>query len=231
MSAGKKSDLYLHSLMCIIGGFMGAYALLIRFGNFGSSQTSNMIYIITGILGGNNREVITRIFAMLFYILGIALFSFLNKKSTINMQRYSILVDMAAFVILCLIPMKADPVIGLYPILFMASTQWQVFGGTDGYVSSTIFSTNNISQVVKAVVEYSISRNRSHLMRAKYYTNSLLWYHIGVAAAFFACRKFEVYASLWCFIPAFFALLATFSEPQFVSAFLCRVILNQNDEA
>ena len=47
----KKTDLNLHRIMCFVGGFMGAYAILIRSDNLGSAQTSNMIYIVLQLLG------------------------------------------------------------------------------------------------------------------------------------------------------------------------------------
>lgn len=47
--------------MCMIGGFLGAYALLCRLMNFGSSQTANMIDIICTLFEGDITDFLLRL--------------------------------------------------------------------------------------------------------------------------------------------------------------------------
>jgi hypothetical protein len=51
-----------------------------------------------------------------------------------------------------------------------------------------------------------IDKDSAHLDKAKFFANSLLWFHIGVAVSFFACRAFDVMASL-CVLPVALAAL------------------------
>jgi uncharacterized membrane protein YoaK (UPF0700 family) len=213
LSMKKNRDLILHSMMCSIGGFMGGYAVLCR-GNLGSAQTINMIDIVLNILGKNKEELLLRVIGLFLYIMGIELVVIFSKKAKINMQRYSIAVDMAGFLILVMIPEQVNKVAGILPIFFILSTQWSVFHGERGYNSATVFSTNNLRQTLLALNEYAFTRDRKQLNKALYYINTLFWFHINVAISYFAVQYFGVYASLFGFIYAVPALAITFIKDE-----------------
>jgi uncharacterized membrane protein YoaK (UPF0700 family) len=113
-------------------------------------------------------------------------------------------------VLLSVIPADVDIVIGIMPIFFMMSTQWTVFHGNAKYTSSTIFSTNNLKQMTLALGGYFLDKDASQLDKAKYFGNSILWYHVGVVISFFACHVFDIQASL-CALPiALVAIVLTY---------------------
>ena len=45
-SIWMRLDLWMHCLMAIVGGFMGAYAIFNRFDIFGSAVTGNLIHMV-----------------------------------------------------------------------------------------------------------------------------------------------------------------------------------------
>lgn len=193
----SKKELFLHSNMCIIGGYLGAYALLCRCANFGSAQTNNMIQIFLCILGRDYIDFFLRILGFLLYASAIVICVVLSKKTSCNMQKYAITVDFLGMILLCFVPASINPIIGILPIFFIMATQWSVFHGVGEYNSSTIFSTNNLRQMIIGTCNYFLTKDQTALNRAKFYGNSLLWYHIGVILSFFACREFGTYASLF----------------------------------
>jgi uncharacterized membrane protein YoaK (UPF0700 family) len=207
----KNSDIILHSLMCCIGGFMGGYALLCR-RNLGSAQTINLIDIVFGLLGRNREELLLRVIGLLLYAAGIEFVVLLSKKTHINIQRYSIAVDIAGFLVLAALPGYISNVAGLLPIFFMLSTQWSVFSGTRGYNSSSVFSTNNLRQIVLALSEYFLSRDRKQFKKALFFINSLFWFHANVALSYFLVKYFGVYSSLFGFVYAIPAFLITYIQ-------------------
>lgn len=209
----KNRDLILHSLMCSIGGFLGGYAVLCR-GNLASAQTLNMIDIVFGIVGKNKDELMLRLLGLFLYIMGIELVVLFSKKTKINLQRYSIFVDMAGFLILAMIPEQTNRMIGVLPLFFILSTQWSVFHGVREYNSATIFSTNNLRQMVLALNEYAFDRDRKQLNSALYYINTLFWFHINIIFIYFAVKYFGIYASLFGFIYAVPALAITFVKDE-----------------
>lgn len=194
----ERKDFLLHSLMCLIGGFLGAYAILNRAGNLGSAQTANLIYLLLTVLGHNYIDFLLRLCGAFLYFAAIAIYVYLAKKTDVNLQKYSILVDIVGMIILCFIPKAADPVLGILPLFFMMATQWSVFHGYNGHNSSTTFSTNNFRQTILAMGEYMCEKDQKQLDKAKFFANSLLWYHIGVVFSFFAVRSLSVYATLLC---------------------------------
>ena len=62
-----------HHAMAAVGGFFGVYALLTRGGTFGSSETSNLIYLVVSGLDGTWGPVLVRLGATACYIAGIVL--------------------------------------------------------------------------------------------------------------------------------------------------------------
>lgn len=219
MDSQDKSNFYLHSLMCLIGGFLGAYAILSRSGNLGSAQTSNLIYVVLCILGRDLKEFLLHLFGVVLYFSGIELYVYVQHRTKLNVQRYGIAIDILGCILLSFIPSTVNPFLGLLPIFFMMSTQWSVFHGANGYNSSTIFSTNNFRQAALGFGEYLCSKDKKHMDKAKFFGNSLLWYHLGVAISFFACRFLGVQASLFVLIPCSIALLISYKDsiPVFVN--------------
>ncbi|WP_294375057.1 YoaK family protein [uncultured Clostridium sp.] len=217
MDNQNKNDFYIHSIMCLIGGFMGGYAILNRCGNLGSAQTANLIYVVTCFLGHNLKEFFIRILGVVLYFIAIELYVFIVHKTKINVQRYGILILIAGSIFLNFIPATSDPVAGLLPLFFIMATQWSIFHGANGYNSSTIFSTNNFRQASLAIGEYICTKDKGQISKAKFFGNSLLWYHVGVAFSFFACRFFNEHASLFCLIPEGISLLLTYKNSEVVS--------------
>lgn len=219
MKLAGKAEVVLHYAVCLIGGFIGAYAIINRGGNLASAQTLNMIDIVLTLCGRNFIECFIRIVALLIYILGVFLCSILSHKTKLNMQRYALIVDMIGFVLLCFIPEDVNDFLALYPIFFMISTQWSVFHGTNGYNCSTIFSTNNLRQMTLAIGDYICTKDKEALKKAGFYAGSILWFHIGVAVAYFTSLVFGIYSVLFCFVPAIFSMLITFRNSKaFTSA-------------
>jgi uncharacterized membrane protein YoaK (UPF0700 family) len=186
--------------MCVVGGYMGAYAVLSRSGAFGSAQTLNLIEIVCTLLGRDYLHFLLRLLCCFLYVAAILIGLFLTKRHPIHPQRYAILVDAVGMVLLAFIPADTDIMLGIMPIFFMMATQWTIFHGNSKYNSATIFSTNNLKQLTLALGEYALERDATQLDKARYFANSLLWYHVGVAVSFFACRAFAIRASL-CALP------------------------------
>lgn len=203
----KGTAILLHSIMCTIGGFMGGYAIFCRMSNFGNAQTANLIEIITDIVGRDFYDVMFRLLGLCIYIAAIIICVILRLKTKVNLNTYSIIIDFAGLILLSLIPRNINPVLGLLPIFFMMSTQWSVFHGIGEFNSSTIFSTNNLKQCTSAFAEYIITKDKKMLKKGKFFGNSLLWFHIGVAIGSVLSYNFNTYASLFCIPITIFAFI------------------------
>lgn len=186
-----------HHSMAMVGGFMGGYAVLTRADFLGNAQTANLVYLVFAIVGRNAYEVALRVGAFVLYFLGAMCFVFVKNKTSFSVRYTALLIDALAILILGCMPADINVILGLYPIFFAMSFQWNSFPGAYGYVSSSIFSTNNTRQVALSVAEYLTGGSRAHLHKAGFFLGSLVCFHIGVLAAFLTTEAFSV-RSIFC---------------------------------
>ena len=196
MGAEQRRERYLHNLMAVIGGFFGGYAILNRCDILGSAQTANLLSMTLKLLGGDLREVLIRLGAAALYACAIALSILVPEYLGWDLQCFSIACTAAVSMLLGVLPAEMDPVLGLYPIFFVMALQWCAFKGCGKYVSSTIFSTNNLRQCTTGFAEYLYSRESEALRRGIFYGKVLLSFHFGVAVCFLFCSRFHL-AGAW----------------------------------
>ena len=101
-----------HHAMAAVGGFFGVYALLTRGGTFGSSETSNLIYLVVSGLDGTWGPALVRLGGTACYIAGIVLAVLLRRSGKAGLLRWGGLgVDLAACLGLARIPADRKSVV------------------------------------------------------------------------------------------------------------------------
>lgn len=195
MSNKKSIDFYRHLSFAAVGGFFGAYAILCRCGLLASAQTMNLLEMVMSALRGDAIAVLLHFGAFALYVMGTMLTVLLPHWFGINMHRTAPLIDAIACIILCFIPAEANVLLGLYPIFFAMSVQWSSFSGARGYVSSTIFSTNNTKQASLAFAEYIADGDKKHFDKVWFYVFTLLAFHIGATVSYFAVKLMGVHGA------------------------------------
>ncbi len=205
---------WIHHSMAVTGGFLGIYALLCRADFFGNAQTSNLMYLVTSLLGRDIPDALIRIGGVLLYLSGIALTIFWSKKWHRSLAHLSLSVDIVAVLLLGFLPAEMDPILGLYPIFFAMAVQWNSFPGAYGYVSSSIFSTNNIRQIANALSEYCITHDRRQLSKAAFFASTVLFFHLGVVFGW-CVHHFSGIQSVWfCLLPLSVSAILIVRETQ-----------------
>lgn len=208
MDKEKNFEVPLHYIMAVFGGFVGAYALLSRMQVFGSAQTANLIELICDILGKNPGEILIRIGALAVYISAMVLSVVLSKTISWNLKYLSIGFDALAVVLLGFLPETMDPVEALYPIFFITAFQWCVFKGAKGYVSSTIFSTNNLKQTVLSFTEFLLLKQNDEVKKKKaekaaFFGGTLFSFHAGVGVGYLLWLMYGIHSIWFGSIPLF----------------------------
>lgn len=105
----------------------------------------------------NPIQALLRFLGVLLYVSGGIAFVFVKNKTKYDVRAVSMVIKSLMILILGLMPADIDIVIGLFPTFFAMAFQWNSFPGEYGYVSSTIFSTNNTRQVSLALGEILFS--------------------------------------------------------------------------
>ena len=200
LSHNDHIDLYRHLAFCAVGGFFGCYAVLIHSGVMGNAQTVNLIELLLDALRGDLHAVLLHLGALVLYVLGTMLTVLLPHWWGWDMHYVSPVITAAAAVTVAFLPETLNVVVALYPIFFAMSIQWSSFGGARGFYSSTIFSTNNTKQAALSLARHLCAREKGQLRRMWFYVSTILSFHVGAAAAYFAVELWEIKASL-CALP------------------------------
>ena len=208
----RKYDAIVHYMMATCGGFLGVYGLIHRLNIFGSAQTMNLIGTIGDIVGRDFDEMALRIGAILIYVASIILATVLEKKTKLHMKYLVIGLEFLVICLLSFFPKNMNPMLAVYPIFFITAFQWCVFKGAKGYVSSTIFSTNNLKQAVTAWIEYYLldrsqeEERKEKLTKAKFFGGTLAGFHMGVLYGYLISFVFDI-ESIWFCVPILLIIL------------------------
>ncbi|MCR5785615.1 MAG: DUF1275 domain-containing protein [Eubacterium sp.] len=181
---------FLHHNMAAFAGFLGAYALLLREDFFGNAQTVNAIYIVFALIGKDLKDFMLRVIVLLLYVAATLLYVYIDRKLHKDTRMLALVINTVAVVVLALMPKDVNSVIGLYPIFFAMSFQWNSYCSVYGYNSSSIFSTNNIRQTALAFGEYLVDGDKKHLHKMVFFLGVLIFFHIGVGYGFITTLKF-----------------------------------------
>ena len=192
----KNIDWYRHLAFACVGGFFGAYAIMCRGGVMGSAQTVNLLELVIDALYGRGFNVLEHLGAFLLYAAATMLTVLLPFWWSVNVRRLSPIITAAAAMAECFIPAETEIVIALYPIFFAMAFQWSSFRGARNFYSSTIFSTNNTKQTSLALANYLCDKDRAHLRKLWFYFFTLLSFHTGAAAAYFAVKWWYIRGAL-----------------------------------
>ena len=180
-----------HHAMAMVGGFFGVYALTTRSETFGSSETSNLIYLVLSGLTGSGRSFLIRLGATACYIAGIA-FAAVGRRLCRDFRLWAVAVDAAACLMLAWIPAGTEPVLALYPMFFATAVQWLAYTQAAGFNSATIFSTNNLRQFTEGTTEYLCGRDPEQLRKLKFYGGTLLCFHLGAAWGWWCVKRWGI---------------------------------------
>ena len=209
----ENMERWIHFNMALIGGFIGGYAILNHCDLFGSAQTANMISIAMDAAGKADSNWLVRIIGLLVYVAGLMSTVFIPYKiKKINMKLFSLIVDAIALTVVGFFPAGMNHFLALYPLFLATAIQWCSFKGADGFVSSSIFSTNNLRQCTTSFAEYFCTKDQEALRKGKFFGKVLISYHIGVMASFLSCQAFGLKGSWIALIPVCTAMFLVLEE-------------------
>lgn len=185
--------------VAVVGGYFGGYAT-VRSLVLGSAQTGNLIGIIEMLLGANWVGFFIRVGASVLYAIGTCLTMIIRNHHPQNLKVYSVLLSLIGSGVFLIMPVKMDVILALYPIFLCMSFQWNSFPGACGYVSSSVFSTNNFRQVVLGLTDSRYHPDGDGKRKAKFFAGTLAFYHIGVAIGILGIRFFGMHSTWLCML-------------------------------
>ena len=223
MEKFQNSTVMIQCVMAVCGGFLGAYALFSRQLVFGSSQTANVIELVSAVCGRNLPEFLIHLGALLIYIAAIVLATAMGERTSFDIRYLSLGINAAVIFACAFIPLDMDPVMALYPIFFATAFQWCSFKGVGPYASSTIFSTNNIKQTFSSLTKYFLEKDpearKPHAEKARIFGGTLLCFNAAAAAEYLLLQVFSLYSIWFALIPLCLCLFFLSAERRGAGAF------------
>lgn len=200
ISKAKSYENYVHYSMCMLGGFFGSYALLLR-GNFGSAQTANLIQLFVDVSAFNLFGVLFRGLALILFIIFLILSFYVKDKYTNQSIRICLLVEVLGVTAIGLIPNGVNDLLAMLPLFALTAFQWGMFNGTSEHVSPTLFSTGNIRYCISAWTDYRITSKPESKTKGMFYIYTLINYHLGVLVGIGLTYMFGAKSIFICLVP------------------------------
>lgn len=211
MNNEYKIQVSIHWIMSVVGGFLGGYTIFNRNVLFGAAQTSNMIYMTVRLLEGNFKDALFRFLLWGAFVGGLVAVVFCKKYLQNSLKIICILVEMIVVIAAGFLGSGANAYLAVCPIAFVMALQWNVFPSVGEYVSSTVFSTNNLRQTVMSLTEYWLGKEKAKLEKFRFFAGTLISYHIGVAGSWILTRSMGL-KSMWvCVLPLLAAAFLEFA--------------------
>ena len=201
----------IHYNAAFIGGCLGIYAITMRF-SFGSAETMNLLSLVADLLGRNMHDFIVRLGALILYSAGIVSSELIIERKEKMRSIISFSVDAIAVIVLFFIPADVENMIALYPIFLASAMQWCLIKGPYGYVSASIFSTNNLKQFLIGAVRKAEGKETNKVSRMHAYGVTLLSFHAGACYEYFAVRMLDLRGIAFVLIPLFMAFCLSLLE-------------------
>lgn len=201
----------IHYSMTWVGGICAVYAIMVRGGNFGAAQTSNLISLVLDFVAKDIPSLFLRLLILFAYGFSLITAYLISIRYPHRAKYICFLVEGICCIITGLIPTTVNPLLALCPVFVLSAFQWQIFTEAKHYNSSTLFSTNNLKQALLSWTNYKINGDLEQKKKAFFFIRTLLSFHTGIFAGYFIVSYFDSKGILFALFPMSLAALCTFS--------------------
>ena len=125
---------------------------------------------------------------LLIYVISIVSSYLISVRFPSYKKYICLIVESVCALLAGFIPSETNPLLALCPIFALSAFQWQIFTESKHYNSSTLFSTNNIKQMILSWTNYLIHGDFEQKRKALFFMRTLLTFHIGILVGFFVVK-------------------------------------------
>lgn len=178
--------------LMFVGGGLGAFTYSIRGGVFCNAQTGNMLLMGMAAGRGEWREALYYFIPMSAYLMGAFLSESIagpiKKLHLLRWDTIFVLIEMAAVILLGLLPETAPYQITQVAVNFICSMQYNTFRQAEGVPMATTFCTNHIRQVGIALSKALRGKGDGYWNRGAHHLMMLCAFVLGAAVTTITCR-------------------------------------------
>jgi len=194
---------WVYHVLIAVAGFFGAFTYLLRGNVFCNAQTGNVVLMGMALGGGDWRRALYYLIPISAYIAGAFLSELLpnpvKHHFPIRWETLLIAIEMAAVIVLGILPETMPVQISQVIINFIASMQYNTFRQSEGVSMSTTFATNHIRQIGVGLAQELRHRrtgNKSHRKKLTAHVQMLLFFFVGTVVGAIACGQLAGHA-IW----------------------------------
>lgn len=197
-------------LMCV-GGYFGAFTYTIRGGVFCNAQTANFVLFAMALGDAHWGKALYYLIPMSAYFLG-ALLSEAARTSArwklpVRWETVLVAIEMAAVVLLGLLPESAPYQISQVAINFICSMQYNTFRVAQGVPMATTFCTNHLRQTGIACCMALRTREWQYVRRSLCHLGMLAVFVLGGVISTVLSRRIQGRAIWVTLVPLAFVLV------------------------
>ena len=196
-------------LMCV-GGYFGAFTYTIRGGVFCNAQTANFVLFAMALGDAHWKKALYYLIPMSAYFLGALLSETARTserwKLPVRWETVLVAVEMAAVVLLGLLPESAPYQISQVAINFICSMQYNTFRVAQGVPMATTFCTNHLRQTGIACCMALRTRERQYIRRSLCHLGMLAVFVLGGVVSTVLSRRIQGRAIWAALVPLAFVL-------------------------
>lgn len=201
---------WVFSILMFVGGFYGAFTYTIRGGVFCNAQTANFVLFAMALGDAHFGKALYYLIPMSAYFMGALLSEAAGTSARWNLpvrwETVLVGIEMAAVVILGLLPESAPYQISQVTINFICSMQYNTFRAAQGVPMATTFCTNHLRQTGIACCKALRTRDRQHVRRGLCHLGMLAVFVLGAVISTILCRHIQGKAIWVALVPLAFVL-------------------------
>ncbi len=185
-------------VLAMAGGFMDAYSYMCRGEVFANAQTGNILLLGIGLSEGNFRMARMYFFPVMFFILGIAIATFVRiclkgNYEKIHWRQISVLIEILALICVCFIPLSANLLANSVTSL-ACGIQVESFRKIRGNGMATTMCIGNLRSATQNICEFCKLRDKKLLYKGMLYYGIILFFVIGAIIGNIAVKHFGYHA-------------------------------------
>lgn len=200
--------------LTFIGGFIDAYTFVQRGGVLAAGQTGNVIFLSVDVAQNNLPGVLTKLFTMIFFCLGIIIVEIMKHKN--NRKHYwrvnSLLAELIVCIVVGFLPKTVSNLFVAPPLALVMAMQNVTFAQIEGHGYNNVFATGNLKNAVIQTAEYLYHHRKGDITAAKIYFGLVFGFAMGAVSSallqnFFGLRTIFIAAILIFIVAIYYVLL------------------------
>jgi len=149
-SLPREEALLIASLLALTGGYLDAYTWIVHRA-FANAQTAILVFLWVYLTGGEWAQALHYVPALLAFVLGVIMASWLRKFAPHQAPEISVLTEIVFLFVIAILHNRLPQVAGTIGLSFVAAFQTASFPKVEGWSYSSVMATSNFRYAIEGL--------------------------------------------------------------------------------